>query len=82
MTEMQFTNADEALEYLREQLCLATELTMKLMNHVDRLQPGKFAYMRTTNAAAVSENSGRPDGKAPRKPILRLIEGGLGKDKD
>lgn len=82
MTEMQFTNTDEAFEYLREQLCLATELTMKLMDHVDRLQPGKFVYVRAPNVVAVSENSDGPDDKASKKPILRVIEGGLCKDDD
>lgn len=82
MTGMQFTDADEAFEYLREQLSLATELTKKLMDHVDRLQPGKFVYVRTLKPVAASENSDRPDDKASKKPILRVIEGGLSKDED
>ena len=82
MTEMQFNNTDEAYEYLRGQLRLATDLTIKLMDHMDRLQPNKFCYVRTPDETATLEGSGAPGGDASSKPVFRVIEGGLSKSKD
>lgn len=69
MTEMQYTSTDEAFDFLRKQLILATELTNELMEQVHGLQP---------------DNSGPVpglDGKVAKRPILRVIEGGLSKNK-
>ncbi len=78
MTEMQFKNNDEALEYLRAQLSLATELTKKLMAYADDLK-NRHRLMRAAGVNAMPGASGRPDGKGAGRVIFKVIEGGLSK---
>lgn len=52
------------------------------MDHLDSLQPNKFCYVRTADETAKPEKSGAPGGDAPRKPVFKVIQGGLSKKKD